>query len=56
MMGIEFEKQISYWIGLAMEDFEVAKILMEKKRYLHGLFFCHLVIEKSLKAIVVKIT
>lgn len=55
-MGIEFEKQISYWIGSATEDFEVAKILIEKKRYLHGLFFCHLVVEKSLKAIVVKIT
>lgn len=31
-----------------------AKILIEKQRYLHGLFLCHLSIEKALKAHVVK--
>lgn len=34
----------------------MAQILIEKRRYLHGLFFCHLVIEKALKAHVVKVT
>ncbi len=52
---INVEKQIDYWISGAIEDLESAKILIERKRFLHGLFFCHLVIEKSLKAHVVKI-
>ncbi len=55
-MEINIEKQVEYWIKGAAEDFEVASILIEKTRYLHGLFFCHLVIEKALKAHVVKIT
>jgi HEPN domain-containing protein len=50
------EKQISYWISGAKEDLESAEILINKKRILHGLFFCHLAIEKALKAHVVKIT
>lgn len=51
---INIQKQIDYWISTAVDDFESAKILIERKRFLHGLFFCHLVIEKSLKAHVVK--
>ena len=31
-------------------------MLIREKRILHGLFFCHLVIEKAIKAHVVKIT
>ncbi len=53
---INIQTQIEYWINTAVDDFESAKILIERKRYLHGLFFCHLVIEKSLKAHVVKTT
>lgn len=55
-MGINIEKQIEYWINGAVEDLEVASILIEKSRSLHGLFFCHLVVEKALKAHVVKVT
>ncbi|MFN3997477.1 HEPN domain-containing protein [Algoriphagus sp.] len=55
-MGINIEKQIEYWINGAVEDLEVASILIEKSRCLHGLFFCHLVVEKALKAHVVKVT
>ncbi len=51
---INLQKQIDYWVNGAMEDLETAKILIERKRVLHGLFFCHLVIEKILKAHVVK--
>lgn len=49
-------KQISYWLNGAIEDFEVSKILIQKRRYFHGLFFCHLVLEKALKAHVVRHT
>ncbi len=53
---INVQKQIEYWINGAIDDMESAKILIERHRLLHGLFFCHLVIEKALKAHVVKIT
>lgn len=55
-MEINIEKQIDYWLNGANEDFDVAEILIEKRRILHGLFFCHLVLEKALKAHVVKVT
>jgi len=53
---INVQKQIDYWVNGAVEDLESAEILIERKRMLHGLFFCHLVIEKILKAHVVKIS
>jgi len=51
---IDIEKQVNYWRNGAIEDLESAKILIERNRTLHGLFFCHLVIEKVIKAHVVK--
>ncbi|MEX2591506.1 MAG: HEPN domain-containing protein [Anditalea sp.] len=39
-----------------MDDLLTARILIERSRVLHGLFFCHLVIEKAIKAHVVKET
>ena len=53
---IDLEKQIEYWKSGAFEDLETAKVLIDKNRLLHGLFFCHLVIEKIIKAHVVKQT
>jgi len=53
---IDPEKQIEYWKAGAFDDLETAKVLIDKNRLLHGLFFCHLVIEKALKAHVVKQT
>lgn len=53
---INIEKQIDYWFKSAFDDLETAKILIVNRRYLQGLFFCHLVIEKAIKAIVVKNT
>lgn len=47
---------LDYWINGAVDDLESAEILIERKRMLHGLFFCHLVIEKILKAHVVKVS
>ncbi len=52
---MNIQKQIEYWTKGAEEDFETAKILIERNRILHGLFFCHLVIEKMMKAHVVKV-
>jgi len=35
---------------------ETAELLIKNNKLLHGLFFCHLVIEKALKANIVKVT
>jgi HEPN domain-containing protein len=53
---INLRKQIDYWINGSADDLETAKVLIERKRFIHGLFFCHLVIEKVAKANVVKNT
>jgi len=53
---INTEKQIEYWRSGALDDLETAKVLIDKNRLVHGLFFCHLVIEKIIKAHVVKYT
>lgn len=53
---IDLQKQIDYWINEAEDNIKSADILIQKDRSLHGLFFCHLVIEKAMKAHVVKET
>ena len=53
---INAEKQIEYWKAGAIDDLLSAEILIHRQRYLHGLFFCHLVIEKIIKAHIVKET
>ena len=40
----------------ASNNLESAKKLIDKERVLHGLFYCHLVIQKILRAIVIKNT
>jgi AbiV family abortive infection protein len=47
---------IKYWLMASKEDFESAEILCQNKKYHHALFFCHLSIEKTLKAIIIKST
>lgn len=47
---INIQKQIDYWMSGAEDDLVTADLLIRGSRVLHGLFFCHLVIEKSLKA------
>lgn len=53
---IDLQKHIEYWKTSAVSDFETAEILIEKNKVKHGLFFCHLIIEKILKAHYVKNT
>lgn len=53
---INIQKQIDYWINGADDDILTADLLIREKRILHGLFFCHLVIEKAIKAHYVKAT
>ena len=57
MAKSKFKKEmINYWIEGAEDDLKTAKSLFVSKRYHHCLFFCHLFIEKILKALVVKKT
>ena len=44
--------KVKYWINLADDDIAVAGILSKEKKYLQASFFCHLTIEKALKALV----
>ncbi len=53
---IDKQKHIEYWIDNAENDIETAEILISRNRITHGLFFCQLVLEKALKAHVVKVT
>ena len=53
---LNVQKQIDYWINGAEDDILTADLLIREKRILHGLFFCHLVIEKAIKAHYVKTT
>ena len=53
---MDISNQLAYWIEGATSDLETAELLIKNKLLLHGLFFCHLTIEKVLKAWVVKTT
>ena len=51
---MEIQKVIDYWQNESAEDLKVSGHLFEKGDYSYALFFCHLAIEKYLKAIYVK--
>jgi len=53
---INILKQIEYWRNTAESDIETATILINSGKYVEGMFFCHLSIEKIIKALVVKQT
>jgi len=48
------KEAIQFWVKSANEDFITAQVLFECQRFVHCLFFCHLFVEKILKASVVK--
>ena len=49
-------EMVKHWIAGAKDDLETAECLFSSKRYHHCLFFCHLFIEKTIKALIVKRT
>jgi HEPN domain-containing protein len=53
---INIARQIEYWRSSAISNLETAEILVASGKYIEGMFFCHLCIEKILKALVVKQT
>jgi HEPN domain-containing protein len=48
--------KVEYWLVLADEDVPAAKLLLDGKKYLHAGFFCHLIAEKALKAMVASVS
>lgn len=52
----DLQKQTQYWLEQSDSDLETAEILLKNGRILHSLFFCHLAIEKAIKALVVDST
>lgn len=55
-MTINTKEVIKYWVASAEDDYGTANFLFKGKRYPQCLFFCHLMIEKILKALVVQET
>jgi len=53
---LDVEKTQKFWNEKSSEDFETAGILFASGRNTYALFFCHLAIEKLLKALVVRKT
>jgi len=53
---IDVEKTIKYWQTTAQDDSKAMDCLFAGKHYANSLFFGHLVLEKILKALVVKET
>jgi len=47
---------VDYWIKSAAEDLITAESLFKSRRYLPCLFYCHLFVEKIIKALIVKKT
>ena len=50
---INVEKQVEYWRKGGQEDWDVGADLVRRGKSRHGLFFVHLAIEKTIKAVVV---
>ena len=53
---MDLEKIINYWQESAEENYQTAEYLYKGKRYADCLFFCHLMIKKALKALIVQKT
>lgn len=51
---LNIEKQIEHWRKGALSNYETAELLIHNDKLIEGLFFCHLAIEKMLKALYVK--
>lgn len=53
----EFDKQklVDYWLKSSAEDFDTMVVLFENKKYNWSLFIGHLLVEKLLKALFIKV-
>jgi HEPN domain-containing protein len=56
MKKLDIKKIVNYWKATAEHDYETMLSLFKSKRYYGSLFFGHVVLEKILKAHVVRTT
>jgi HEPN domain-containing protein len=54
MNAREIKNTIEYWVNTAKHDYDTMEYLFKGKKYSDSLFFGHIVLEKILKALVVK--
>lgn len=54
MNDIDIDKIVGYWRETAAHDYDTMRGLFKIKRYSDALFYGHIVLEKILKALVVK--
>jgi len=52
----DVDKAVDYWLTIGKHDYKTMLALFKSKRYSDSLFFGHIVLEKILKAFVVKKT
>ena len=53
---VSLSKQIEYWRVNAENDIDTAQLLIKAGKFIEEMFFCHLCIEKIIKALIVKAT
>lgn len=46
---MNINEKIHYWIEIALDDLDSAKILLKKKKYLQSGFYCQQAVEKIMK-------
>ena len=49
-------KEVANWVASAKYDLDTAEVMYKSRRYIYVVFFCHLAIEKALKAVVTENT
>jgi HEPN domain-containing protein len=54
--GCVMPGKVDYWIDLCDDDLLTAKALLSTGRLLHMGFFCHMIAEKALKAVITSVT
>ena len=42
---MDIKKQIDYWVTTSQDDIETAELLINNKKVIQGLFFCHRSVE-----------
>lgn len=53
---MKVQEVVNFWLESAEDALDTAEKLFSAKKYHHCFFFCHLFVEKGLKALVVKKT
>src|SRR4030067_793762 len=46
---MDIDEKIQYWLEIALDDLDSAKIMLKKKKYLQSGFYCHQAVEKAVK-------